>query len=95
VRVVRDDGRAIRDDERVTVVTSNFLAEGGDGLFAGSKLRTTFEEEPPIREAMVDELRHRGGALAGDDPRLIDPARPRLAYPGPRPVRCGSGDVGD
>lgn len=86
VDLVRDDGGAIGDQDPLTVVTSNFLAEGGDGLVGPG--RRSVEEAPPLRDAMADVLRRRGGRLSGLDPALLDPARPRVSYPGSRPVRC-------
>jgi hypothetical protein len=37
---------------------------------------------------MAEALRARGGRISGDDRRLRDPDRPRVALPGPRPVQC-------
>jgi 5'-nucleotidase len=87
VRVTRDDGRALRDDEAVAVVTNDFLASGGEGLF-GSEAANA-RQGPVLRDAVAAQLRSRTAALRGDDPALLDPAHPRMSYPGARPVRCG------
>jgi 5'-nucleotidase len=86
IALARPDGRPVRDDEVLTIVTSDFLATGGnDGAFkvlpAGA---VTVEDGVLVREEIARLLRARGGELRGDD----DTGKPRLAYPGTRPVRC-------
>jgi 5'-nucleotidase len=89
VSLFRSDGRPIAAKTRLTLVTSDFLATGGDGLFsAETKERAKLDDGPPIRDAMADLLRARKTPLAPGDPALFDPAHPRIAYPGPRPVHC-------
>ena len=91
VQLADANGRAIPDGAPLAIVTSDFLAGGGDGIFAGLGLAEgaiVVEDAQPIRDAMADVLKKRGGRLAGDDPTLFDPARPRLSYPGKRPVSC-------
>jgi len=89
VTLFRSDGRPIAPGTRLTLVTSDFLATGGDGLFSEeTKERAKLDDGPPIRDAMADLLRARKTPLAPDDPALFDPAHPRIAYPGPRPVKC-------
>jgi hypothetical protein len=44
------------------------------------------EDDPPLRDAMVEVLRTRGGSLAASS--LFDPAHPRVALPSDRPVSC-------
>lgn len=91
VSFARLDGTAVAPDAMLTVLTSDFLATGGDGFFAAlheaHPEAFTIEDDPPIREAMASALRARGGRL---DPRtLVDRRHPRIAYPGGhRPVRC-------
>jgi 5'-nucleotidase len=91
VALRRPDGRPVAATEKLTLVTSDFLATGGDGLFPEALQRAArLDGGPPIREWMADRLRARKGTtLAGDAPTLYDPAHPRLTYPAPRPVRCG------
>ncbi len=91
VVMYRSSGARIRDHESITVLTSDFLASGGDGAF--SKLprsSISVESGKPIRDFMADVLRRRGGTLGGNDPALVNPAQPRLTFPTPRPVRCQS-----
>lgn len=82
-------GKPLADQARYTLVTSDFLASGGDGMIGRLKLPEGSVEasDEIIREAMVAVLRKRGGTL--DPASLLDPARPRLAYPGKRPLVCG------
>jgi len=85
IALTRDDGRAVGDREVLTVVTSDFLAGGGDAVFPDAG-RATIDDEL-IREALVRELEARDGVLRAENE--FDPARRRLDYPGSRPVRCG------
>ena len=93
VKLTRDDGkRRIRDRERLTLVTSDFLASGGDGMLADLDLApgavVLHDGGPTIRDEVAAVLARRKGPLRGDDPHLFHPSAPRLDYPGKRPVRC-------
>ena len=81
------DGSPVRDDEVLTIITTDFLATGGDGFFAGANF--DYEIGPPIRDIMAEALRQRGGALDASDLSLFDPAHPRFALPGSVPIQCG------
>lgn len=87
--LVRDDGSPVAPETTLEVVVSDFLALGGDDVLEEVRARdgaVRIEDGAPMREAMVEVLRRRGGALRDTD--LLDPARPRVALPGPRPLRC-------
>jgi 2',3'-cyclic-nucleotide 2'-phosphodiesterase (5'-nucleotidase family) len=81
-------GKPIDDARALTIATSDFLASGGDGaigrlgLADGSVVLT----DVIIREAIADLMKKRGGAIAATD--AFNPKKPRLAYPGKRPVSC-------
>jgi 2',3'-cyclic-nucleotide 2'-phosphodiesterase (5'-nucleotidase family) len=91
VTLLRPDGRTVAPATHLTLVTSDFLATGGDGLLPADLLRrAALEDGPPIRDAVADRLRTGKTAPSDEDRALFDPARPRLAYPEPRPVRCSS-----
>ncbi len=91
VKLTRTDGRPISPGARLRLVTSDFLATGGDGLLSDElQRRTTLDDGPPIRDAMADLLRQGRVSPHADDRALYDPAHPRLTFPGPRPVRCSS-----
>lgn len=82
VKLSRLDGRPIADAEKLLIVTSDFLASGGEAtkLPPGS---VTLDDGEPIREALVKMLERRGGTLDGEDVALFDPARRRVS-----PGRC-------
>ncbi len=89
VTLLHPSGRPLAPGAKLDVLTSDFLATGGDGLFSEeTKQRAKLDDGPPIRDAMADLLRARKTPLTPDDPALFDPAHPRIAYPGARPVRC-------
>ena len=82
----------VRDRERLTLVTSDFLASGGDGMLAELDLPpgavVLHDDGPTIRDAIAEVLARRRTPLGGDDRALYDPAAPRMSYPGKRPVQC-------
>lgn len=85
----REDGRTLPDGEEIDVVVSDFLATGGDGVLSEVREREgalRLEDDPPLRDAMVEVLRSRGGSLAAS--ALFDPAQPRVRLPSDRPVAC-------
>jgi hypothetical protein len=89
VTLTRNDGRPIGPAERLTLVTSEFLATGGGGILSADvRAHATPAGGATIRDVMADLLRARTTPLDPDNPRLLDPAGPRLAYPGRRPVHC-------
>ena len=87
VALSRPDGSPIRDEEMLSIVTSDFLATGGDGFFAGAHV--DYEIGPPIRDAMAEILRRRGGRIDPDDRSLFDPTHPRFVLPTEVPIHCG------
>jgi 2',3'-cyclic-nucleotide 2'-phosphodiesterase (5'-nucleotidase family) len=88
VRVTRDDGRAIGDDEALTVATNDYLAGGSLARHLAAPLTDdAIAASPVLRDAVAAALAA-AGPLRGDDPRWYDPARPRVALPRARPVRC-------
>ena len=87
VSLLRDDGRPIPPATRLTLVTSDFLATGGDDLLPDVlQRRATVTGGRLLRDAVADQLRARRGIPPME--ALHDPASPRLRYPGKRPVRC-------
>jgi 5'-nucleotidase len=91
VRLSRSSGVPVRDDEELLVVTSDFLATGGDAAFAPVRLLQVIDagaDAPLLRDVIAARLRARGGKIGWRD--VFDPAHPRWTYPGPRPVRCGT-----
>ncbi len=72
------------DDQRLVVVTNDFLATGAWGGHALPAV--TLEDQTVVRDEIAEVLRKRGGRLRPED--FYDPLRPRLVYEGPRPLRC-------
>lgn len=86
VMLSRSDGSPLSDESLLNLVTTDFLATGGDGFFGDTNI--PFQIGPPIRDEMAEVLRRRGGKLAPEDPTLLDPGKPRFDLPGPVPIRC-------
>jgi 2',3'-cyclic-nucleotide 2'-phosphodiesterase (5'-nucleotidase family) len=86
--LTRPDGTAIPDDTILKVVTTDFVAGGGDGGLGVGADRVVVDEGEPLREHLAAALRKRGGRLRPDDP-VIAPKTPRLHRPGATPARCG------
>jgi 2',3'-cyclic-nucleotide 2'-phosphodiesterase (5'-nucleotidase family) len=89
VALTRQTGTPIRSDERLTVVTSDFVTDGGDGVLAPAAPLgeiTSVEGAPIQREAVADWLRKRGGRF--NENQYVSPENRRWSYPGTRPVTC-------
>jgi hypothetical protein len=83
------NGKAIKPNEKLRVATSDFLASGGaEGMVSVPADKVKIEDEI-VREALVVVLKKKGAIVyQGEDPKFYDRAKPRLAYPGDRPVKC-------
>jgi 2',3'-cyclic-nucleotide 2'-phosphodiesterase (5'-nucleotidase family) len=80
-------GRPIPAQRSLHVVTSDFLATGGDAFAPALEPgAVTLETQRPLRDELADLLRKRGGTLSAK--QAFDPAEPRLSYPGKRPIAC-------
>lgn len=95
VTLIREKGgKKVGPRERLTLVTSDFLASGGDGILGVTDLDQGAieinDDGPIIRDGIAEILARRGGTLKAGDKKLFDKAAPRLVYPGKRPVRCGA-----
>jgi len=77
VTVLRN-GVALKDSDSVVVVSTDFVALGGDGGLGIAEDRVVVDEGEPVRERLVERFKARGGSLAGDDIVLFNPAKPRL-----------------
>ncbi len=87
-RVTRDDGRPVADDETVTVVTNDYLAQGSFARHLAEPLTDdAIVASPTLRDAVARALAA-AGPLRGTDPRWFDAAHPRITLPTARPVRC-------
>ncbi|MBW2271509.1 MAG: 5'-nucleotidase C-terminal domain-containing protein [Deltaproteobacteria bacterium] len=91
VEMLRNDGTPVADDEEIALLTSDYLASGGDGAIGSLNLpqgAIEMHSGPAIRDAVADVLRARGGNIDGSDPAIYDRKNPRFVYPGSRPVTC-------
>jgi len=89
VALTRKAGAPIRPDDRLTIVTSDFVASGGDGVLAPAGPLGDIKSPagaPILREAVANWLRHRGGRL--NESQFLSPGNRRWRYPGERPVSC-------
>lgn len=89
VALMRTSGTPIHPDDRLTVVTSDFVAGGGDGVLAPA---TPLGEisypagSPILRESVVAWLRSRGGRL--NENEFVSAENRRWHFPARRPVMC-------
>ena len=85
------DGAALAPDAPLELLTSDFLATGGDKLFAAmgepGPASIVIEDDPPLREVIADQLRALGEVELAPA-TYFDPARPRVQFPGELPLRC-------
>ncbi len=90
---IKVGGKPLADDATYRLVTSDFLASGGDGVIGRLKLPegAIKPTEVIIRDAMADVLRKQRGTLRPDT--IFNPGHRRLDYEGTRPVRCGGARV--
>ena len=89
VSLLHASGTPIRDDERLLVVTTDFLATGGGALLTPVIPAQGFmipDSAPLVREVVAERLRRRGGVLRED--QLVDPDNPRWVYSGTLPINC-------
>jgi len=88
VTLRRANGKPVRPDELLTIATSDYLATGGDQLFAPANLpreRIQPDLGKALRDAMAEGLSKRRKV----DPKdLFDSKRPRLKLPTERPLVC-------
>lgn len=86
---LRIAGKPVNPQARYTLVTSDFLASGGDGALAslGITLEQTESTDVIMREAFAAVLRAQRQKRL-DPATLYDPKHPRLVLPGRRPVKC-------
>ncbi len=81
-------GETIKDDAMLTIVTSDYLAEDGDGMFGKLPDGAVVDDRGPImREAVIEALKKRGSDV-GPSKTYFDPKHPRLVFMGRRPVQC-------
>ena len=82
--------KPLADDAKYTLVTSDFLASGGDGVIGRLKLPEGAIKPTNVivRDALADVLRKKKGTTIEPE-KLYSPAHPRLDLSGKRPLICG------
>jgi 5'-nucleotidase len=82
------DSGPIADDRVLRVATTDFLALGGEGLFAPVAPRGGFSvgDGPLVRDVVADWLRARGGRLG--EAEFTQRAASSWSLPGPLPLNC-------
>jgi 2',3'-cyclic-nucleotide 2'-phosphodiesterase (5'-nucleotidase family) len=87
ITMTRDSGQIVEDDDSLVLVTSDFLATGGDGSrFPQGSVTIS---DALVRDGLEASLRARGGSLSARDPKIFDASHPRIELPASRPVHCG------
>lgn len=92
VEMTRDDGVAIRDEESVRVITNDFLALGGDGIFTPVMPDGGFpvaSDLPMVRDVLLDWLRSQGPSLELHD--FADGGRTMWSFQGQGSLACRYG----
>jgi 2',3'-cyclic-nucleotide 2'-phosphodiesterase (5'-nucleotidase family) len=87
--LTRTSGARIVPTERLTAVTSDFVATGGDGVLApGEPIGDVKYPDgaPLLRESVVSWFKSRGGRLSGE--QFTSAENRRWHFPMPRPVMC-------
>jgi 5'-nucleotidase len=75
----------MKDDDKLVVVTNDFLATGGDGFTVTDNVELN-QDRPALRDAIAERLRERPGKIDAQD--WYSMSSPRIKLPMPRPVRC-------
>ncbi|HEX5217813.1 MAG TPA: bifunctional UDP-sugar hydrolase/5'-nucleotidase [Vicinamibacterales bacterium] len=89
VALLRPNGTPVRDSDRLLIATTDFLATGGDGLFASvtpPNGLTIERDAGAARDVVAAWLKARGGTLS--EAELVDASKLRWTLPGPQPVAC-------
>ena len=90
LKLTRENGKPVSDRETLLLVTSDYLATGGDGLFLPLSLsakRIDIDTSGTFRDALARSLK-RHPQLSPRDKAIFDPGRPRLELSSPRPLVC-------
>ncbi|MEP7122474.1 MAG: bifunctional UDP-sugar hydrolase/5'-nucleotidase [Byssovorax sp.] len=79
--------RKVKDEDRLVIVTNEFLATAGDDFGPGENVEID-EDGPAFREPLAAWLKKRGGTLKPEE--WLSPGKPHLRLPGPiGPSICG------
>jgi 2',3'-cyclic-nucleotide 2'-phosphodiesterase (5'-nucleotidase family) len=87
---IKVGGQPLDDNKSYKLVTSDFLASGGDGLIGRLKLPegSVVLTNDIIRDVLADYLRKQKN-MKVDPAKLYGPSLKRMDYEGSRPIECG------
>ncbi|MDH3274447.1 MAG: 5'-nucleotidase C-terminal domain-containing protein [Gammaproteobacteria bacterium] len=89
IQMIKQDGNAIEDADRLRVVANDFLLLGGGGIMTPATPEGGFDipnGTPLVRDVLVEWFRRRGGTMNADEFR--DPENLRWNLPDPLPEAC-------
>lgn len=89
IQMIRPDGNAIENADRLRVVSNDFLLLGGGEIMTPAAPEGGYEiptGTPLVRDIIVDWFKRRGGTLSADEFR--DPENLRWNLPDPLPEEC-------
>ena len=85
VDVTYDNGKKVGDKDKIVILASDFMMTGGDSFWGPlTPPKYTIKDEI-MRDTLEAELRKMKTIKPSS---LLDPAHPRMSFPGVRPVRC-------
>lgn len=90
LEITRDNGRVVRDPDTLRLLTSDFLATGGDRALAAEVRADSIQlvdEGDNIRDGIARHLAEHPATIRPDDPRIFG-GTPRWQFSGSRPLRC-------
>lgn len=90
VTMIKNNGQVIDDDEQLTLVTTDFLAVGGDNIFVPIMPTGGYEVEPRspgFRDGIVRWFERHQGTLRQAD--FYDASNRRFTFPAELPISCG------
>ncbi len=90
VTLIDAKGKFWPDAKKIKVVTTDFVALGGDGGLGIDEGRVVVDEGEPVREHLVRAFEKRKGqTLKGDDAALFSASAPRMKNATQVQARCG------
>ncbi len=88
VKLRSASGKPLKPQTPLKLLTSDFVATGGDGLFTADEVDARrFAGSPTVRALLVSQLRARPQKHVSAA-HHVDPQKPRLIFPSSKPVSC-------
>lgn len=85
VKLTRDGKRPIKDDEKLTIMGSDFLFTGGDNFWGDGEPPPVTILDTLMRDALESGLKKRSTV---EPKSVFDPKKPRLTLSSRRPIDC-------